>query len=294
MMSMTGYGSASVETEQLSASVWVRSLNHRYFDLTVHAPRRLGFLEPALKERVAARLQRGRVELSLRAVVKGGLGEEVIVASGLVASLVGTLRALRAEHGLSGDLSLSDVLRFPGALEVAELPREGDAELRGVLLALAVQALDALDAMRRAEGARLAEELRRLLDELVATVERLRALAESGRHARLGALVERARALVGELGLDEARLYQELARLVDRSDVSEELQRLMSHAQQSRALMGDTSVGPVGKRLDFLAQELMREANTLGSKAVNGAMVQQVVALKAAIERWREQVQNVE
>jgi uncharacterized protein (TIGR00255 family) len=294
MMSMTGYGSASVETESLSAAVWVRSLNHRYLDLTVHAPRRLAFLEPALKERVAARLQRGRVELTLRALVKSGSGEEVLAASGLVASLVGVLRTLRAEHGLAGDVSVSDVMRFPGALELAELPREGDAELRRVLLALAVQALDALDAMRRAEGARLAEELHRLLDEVATTVERLRALAESGRQARLAALCERGRALVGELGVDEPRLYQELARLVDRSDVSEELQRLMSHAQQSRALVDDGGAGPVGKRLDFLAQELMREANTLGSKAASGAMVQQVVALKAAIERWREQVQNVE
>lgn len=293
-MSMTGYGSASVETEMLSASVWVRSLNHRYFDLTVHAPRRLTFLEPALKERVAARLQRGRVELTLRATVKGGAGEEVLVASGLVASLVGALRVLRAEHGLTGDVSVADVVRFPGALEVAELPRDGDVELRRVVLALTVQALDALDGMRRAEGGRLADELRRLLDEVVAAVARLRALAESGRGARLGTLIERGRALVHELGLDEPRLYQELARLVDRSDVNEELQRLVSHAQQSRALVEDAGAGPVGKRLDFLAQELMREANTLGSKAVSGAMVQEVVALKAVIERWREQVQNVE
>jgi uncharacterized protein (TIGR00255 family) len=180
----------------------------------------------------------------------------------------------------------------PGVLDVVEVTHETDPALRETLLALAVRALDGLDAMRADEGRRLAEELLRLLGEVEGAAERLRALAESARAARLQALLERGRTLVQELGLDEGRLYQELARLCDRSDVNEELQRLGSHVQQCRGLLGER--GPVGKRLDFLAQELMREANTLGSKAASGTMVHEVVALKAAIERWREQVQNVE
>lgn len=292
MMSMTGYGSAVLESGELSAACTVRSLNHRYLDLTVHTPRRLAFLEPALKDLLTSRLQRGRVELALRATLERGSGDEVIVARGLARSVVRGLRELQDELGLSGEVTLADVARVPGVLEVAEPTSAGDPELGETLLELAAQALDGLDAMRHAEGQRLALELQGLLGEVEAATLRLRALTESSRAARLQALVERGRALLDELGLDDARLYQELARLVDRGDVNEELQRLGSHAQQCRVLLAER--GPVGKRLDFLAQELMREANTLGSKAQSGTLVHEVVGLKAAIERWREQVQNVE
>jgi uncharacterized protein (TIGR00255 family) len=292
MMSMTGYGSSALETEALSAACSVRSLNHRYLDLTVHAPRRLAFLEPVLKDLLAARVQRGRVELVLRASLERAAGDEVCVASGLADALVLRLRELQARHGLAGEVTVADVARVPGVIEVAESSAEGDPELRAALVGLATRALDGLDVMRAAEGRRLKQELQRLLAEIEAAASRLRALSEAAREARLAALIERGRALVQELGLDDARLYQELARLVDRGDVNEELQRLGSHAQQCQAVLDEN--GPVGKRLDFLAQELMREANTLGSKAGSGTMVHEVVALKAAIERWREQVQNVE
>lgn len=292
MRSMTGYGSASLETDTLSAAVWVRSLNHRYLDLSVHAPRRLTFLEPAIKDLVAARLQRGKVELTLRAATRQPPPDAVRLSRGLATGVVAALRALQAEHGLPGEIGVGDVVRVPGVLEVADEPGEGDELLRASVLDLVAASLAGLDQMRASEGQRLQTELERLLAELGAATQRARELAEGGRGARVQTLVERARTLVTELGLDEPRLHAELARLVDRSDVSEELQRLESHATQARHLLSASE--PVGKRLDFLAQELMREANTLGSKAVSAALVQEVVVLKSAIERWREQVQNVE
>jgi uncharacterized protein (TIGR00255 family) len=292
MMSMTGYGSASLETDTLSAAVWVRSLNHRYLDLSVHAPRRLAFLEPAIKDLVAARLQRGKVELTLRVSARQTQPDAVRLSQGLAAGVVAALRALQAEHGLAGDIGIAEVARVPGVLEVVDEPGEGDDALRGAALELVAAALAGLDQMRMAEGQRLRAELERLLGELSAATQRARVLAESGRGLRVQALVERARGLVAELGIDEPRLHAELARLVDRSDVSEELQRLESHSAQALDLLA--AAQPVGKRLDFLAQELMREANTLGSKAVSAALIQEVVVLKGAIERWREQVQNVE
>lgn len=292
MMSMTGYGSASLESETLSAAVWVRSLNHRYLDLSVHAPRRLTFLESAIKDLVSARLQRGKVELTLRATLRHTLPEAVRLSPGLAAGVVTALRALQTQHGLSGDISVSDIARVPGVLEVADEPAEDDDALRATVLELVGNALAGLDQMRAAEGRRLRTELERLLGELGTATQRARELADAGRVARVHALVERARSLVSELGLDEPRLHAELARLVDRNDVSEELQRLESHAAQAKSLLATAE--PVGKRLDFLAQELMREANTMGSKAVSATLVQEVVALKSAIERWREQVQNVE
>ncbi len=187
---------------------------------------------------------------------------------------------------------MADLARFPGVVEVQEPAPVEDPELAAGLLALARRALDDLDAMRRQEGQALAEELGRLLEAVEQAAGRLAALSDESREARRATLLERLRGLVGELGLDDARVYQEAVRQAERSDVAEELQRLGSHVAQARELL--TAGGPVGKKLDFLAQELMREANTVGSKAAAASMLREVVELKAVIERLREQVQNVE
>jgi uncharacterized protein (TIGR00255 family) len=291
IQSMTGYGAASMENDVLRASVTIRSLNHRFLELAVHVPRRLAALEPELKALVQARLKRGRVELSLQASLLRGEGDLVVVARPLVSALVHTLREIRTEQGLGGEVTLSDVVRFPGALEVVEAGESGEA-LRAPVVALVEQALGALEAMRRAEGANLARDLGDGLDALEAAIGSLDALAEAGKGERREVLQQRVRELAAELGLDDVRFYQEVVRQAERSDVTEELQRLRSHLQQFRDLMSARE--PAGKRLDFMTQELAREANTLGSKSSTSRLIQEAVVLKSLIERLREQVQNVE
>jgi uncharacterized protein (TIGR00255 family) len=161
------------------------------------------------------------------------------------------------------------------------------------LLGLVGRALEGLDVMRRAEGERLRTELERALEAIETAADGIEQHAAETREARQATLMERVRGLVAELGLDEGRLFQEVVRSVERHDVAEEVQRLRSHAAMARELVA-AEEGPAGKRLDFLAQELMREANTIGSKVADAAQVQAVVGLKAEIERLREQVQNVE
>jgi uncharacterized protein (TIGR00255 family) len=188
---------------------------------------------------------------------------------------------------------VADLVRFPGALERVEGPAEVPAAARAAIGDLVSRALAGLDAMRRAEGERIRAELERLLDVIEAGAARIEARSTESREAQKAALLERVRALVGELGLEDARLYQEVVRAVERHDVAEEVQRLRSHAASVRELLSGDGA-PAGKRLDFLAQELMREANTIGSKVQDAAAIREVVELKAAIERLREQVQNVE
>jgi len=289
--SMTGYGSASLDSESLRASASVRSLNHRFLELSLQCARVVRPLEPEIRAAVQARLERGRVDLTLHASFLDEGGEVVVASRPLVAGVVRALRELQAHHGLEGGVQVSDILRFPGALEV-ETASELEAERRAELLGVVERALDGLEAMRRGEGEALAAELSLRLDAIGAAADRLEARAAENREARVASLLERARGLVAELGLEEPRLYQEVVRLVDRGEIAEELQRLRSHVAQARALVaGD---GACGKRLDFLAQELMREANTVGSKAASAPVVQEVVALKSEIEKLREQVQNVE
>jgi uncharacterized protein (TIGR00255 family) len=169
-------------------------------------------------------------------------------------------------------------------------PELGDA--RADLLAAIEQALGGLDAMRDSEGRGLCGVIASALDAVEAAAGRIAALSESEKQARQAATLARLAELRAELGLEESRLYQEVVRQVERADVAEEIQRLRSHVTQARGLLGES--GPCGKRLDFLAQELAREANTIGSKSASAALAREVVGLKAEVERLREQVQNVE
>ena len=293
--SMTGYGSAAAESAALRATVTVRSLNHRFLEMSLHLPRRLQPMEREIRDLVQSRLSRGRIELAVQATLgmAAAEGGDVVVASRpLVASFVRTLRDMQNEFGLDGNVAVADLVRFPGALERLEAPLPAESEARGQIIALVAQALDGLIEMRRAEGARSESDLLRGLALVEESAGRMSGLAEGSREARRGVLVERLRELCGELGLEEARLYQEVVRAVERHDVTEELQRLVSHVAMARELLRGEE--PAGKRLDFLAQELAREANTLGSKAADAAMVREVVNLKAEIEKVREQVQNVE
>jgi len=289
--SMTGFGNATAREDGFEASVQIRSLNHRYLDLSVHLPRRLAALEPELRRLLQARLHRGKVELAVAARWEGLEPQEVRVSAGLVASLVERLRELRERHGLAGDVTPSDVARFPGALEPSEEPGEPSLP-RERLLALAAHAVDELDGQRQAEGRNLEVALAASLRTIEASATRLADVSASAKVARREALAERVREATAGLGVDEARLYAEVVRVVERADVAEEIERLRSHVGLCRAALGGTEA--CGKRLDFLAQELMREANTIGSKAASAPMIHEVVALKTEIERFREQVQNVE
>jgi uncharacterized protein (TIGR00255 family) len=286
---MTGFGTAVSDDPALPVTVTVRSVNHRFLDLTLKTPSRLRSLEPDLRGLVAARLQRGKVELSVR--VAGGLEEgPVRLSAARARSAAEALRALKDELRLDGGVTVSDVARVPGVLDSPEA--EGDVPSADKILGVARSALETLDATRQAEGAALKAELRAQLEEVRSRAARIGAKVEEGKAARAAALQARGRELLAELGLDSARFYQEAIRSVERHDVSEELDRLRSHATQSEKLLEEDR--EVGKRLDFFAQELMREANTIGSKAPSADVVAEVVGLKAVVERFREQVQNIE
>jgi uncharacterized protein (TIGR00255 family) len=291
--SMTGYGAATLESPALRAAVSVRSLNHRYLELVVHAPRRLQSLEPEVKRRVQARVSRGRVEVVYQAAITDEATDApVVVSHPLVSGVVRALRAIRSQHDLAGEIRVSDVARFPGVLEARDTALGVDGATSQSLLALLERALDDLDRMRKAEGEHLAGVLSAGLGAVESAASRIHELSEAGKAARRETLLERVRALGAELGLDDARVYQEVVRAVDRHDVTEEVERLRSHVAQARELL--RTEGPCGRPLDFLAQEMAREANTVGSKAAAGSVAREVVALKSEIEKLREQVQNVE
>jgi uncharacterized protein (TIGR00255 family) len=292
---MTGFGQAEFSVEGASFAVEIRSVNHRYLDLSVRLPRGLAGLEPALRAHVAQRLARGKVELHVRAAGDAPPPETVSVDLAAAERYLAAARELGARSGVAGALDPGALLALPGVARVVERPLPEDA-LRPAALAAVASALAVLEAMREAEGAALGRELAARLAGVESLVAELAARADEVQQALRERLRKRAEQLRDEIGpVDDTRLAQEIAWAADRVDATEELVRLRSHVEHFRALLrGADARRPVGRRLDFLLQEMAREANTLGAKGSDAPLAHGVVELKAELERAREQVQNVE
>lgn len=294
IQSMTGFGRAAREQDGFSIEVEARSVNHRHLDLRVRLPRSLADLESPMKARAQGSLSRGKVDVTVKLVM--ATAQSSVEIDELVANqYVEASRVLSERHGLAGQLGVAELLGMPGVTRVVET--ELDAEgLEAVIGEAIEEAIAALIAMREAEGRSLATELEGRIsrvDELAASFE---ARAGEVLAVAMQRLQKRAEQIKREVGLlDDARLHQEIVIAADRLDITEELVRLRSHVVQFRETMGSAGQGqPVGRRLDFLLQELGREANTVGSKASDAPLAQDVVELKTELERIREQVQNVE
>lgn len=291
MRSMTGFGRSQREIDGVVAVCEARSLNHKGLDAKVRLPRDVAALEPQLLQRVKAVVERGRLDLSVE--LTGAVAEGV---DGVwVARQVEHVRRLAEGLGIQGDLSAADILTVVLASQRREHPSLPTETAAAVVLAAAEEALQHLVESRAVEGAALARALEariQRIDDLrgqlhVRTADAPRRLAGRLKGRLDAAMHERGEALA----LDPARVAQEVALLADRADVTEELERLAAHGELARTLLGAPSPG---RKLEFLCQELLREANTLGSKCQDAPTAHLVVELKTEIERMREQVQNVE
>lgn len=287
ILSMTGFAAAAAELPGISLAVELRSVNHRYLDVTLKLPDELRMLEPALRERLAAAQKRGKVEcrvaLARTANSAGGIAVNVERVRQLSDAAAAIARVMPGTPGLTA----ADVLRWPGVMVDASLSSEALAEQ---LDALVRQALGDLTASRAREGGKL----RAVLEARCSDVEAQLARVVPRLPALHAAYMDKLGGRLREAGVEpnDERLKQELALFATRIDVAEEVARLTTHIAEMRRVLAQG--GSVGKRLDFLAQELHREANTLGSKSVDAELSQVSLELKVLIEQMREQVQNLE
>ena len=293
--SMTGFGTADGAVGAQRLSVEVRTVNHRFFNPSIKLPGAFVRWEGDVREALRVRIARGHVSLSARVI---GSAENptstdaVIIDEVRFAAYVRRLRELQLRHGLSGELDIATVLRLPDVI-VANQPEE-DTGSASELVAIVNAAVAALDATRSAEGARLAEVLRERLSLVSAAVERIAIRAPERMLAHRDRMRSNVQELAGAVAVDPQRLAQEIAILADRLDVHEEIDRFRSHLAAFHEALAATGGEPVGKRLGFLLQELLREANTTGSKANDAPMLTDVVSIKEELERIREQVENLE
>ncbi|MBR4905475.1 MAG: YicC family protein [Clostridia bacterium] len=291
MKSMTGYGKGVAAGDGRELTVELKSVNHRFLDVSMRLPRVLSCIEDTLRQTIAARLVRGHVDVFVNYRNTRTDAKTVRVDDALLSAYVKAARAANESLGLKDDLTLSNVLRLPDVTEIVPADEDADA-LKALTKEATDLALNGLIDMRAAEGVRLRAALLSGVNTMDAYREEILARAPFVAEEYRQKLNERIESVLNDTEIDRARLATEVALFADRCCIDEELVRLKSHIAQFCTYL-DTAE-PVGRNMDFIVQEMNRECNTIGSKANDAALTKAVLACKAEIEKLREQIQNVE
>ena len=288
---MTGYGRAQEILEGREITVEIRSVNHRFFEFSSRVPRAYAYLEEKLKSLLQSRIARGKVEAAVTVVTLDGESSDVQINNALAAEYLAALRQMGEALGIQDDVTVSTIARF-GDIFVVRRAQEDMDQIWELVRQVAEKALEGFVSMREAEGLRMREDLESRLvniEELVARVEEQSPRTVANYRARL---TQKMNEVLGQAGIDEQRILAEAAIFADHIAVDEETVRLRSHLKAFREIMDAGQA--MGRKLDFLVQEMNREANTIGSKGQDVEVARIVVDIKSEIEKIREQIQNIE
>ncbi|KPL11731.1 hypothetical protein AMJ85_03160 [candidate division BRC1 bacterium SM23_51] len=295
LLSMTGFGKAATQNDLGMFGVEIRSVNNRYFDFNPRLPREWAAVEIHLRDLVHRHISRGKVNLSVHWVPPPDMTVQVHLSEQIIGEVAERFHKAGERRGVAIEVPWSEVFKLPGVLTIQPPDLDADA-LFAAIENPVVEALDQLDAMRAAEGRAMAKALASHLAtvrQLTDDIERQRGCVLEKQRERLQRLVEQMRPEVGQ-ALSDERLEAEVLLFADRSDITEEVVRLHSHCETFERLLAASEREPSGKRMEFIAQEILREANTIGSKARDTEIITAVIALKHETEKIREQLQNVE
>jgi len=289
--SMTGYGRADHSTDHGTVMIEAKSVNHRYLDTSLRIPSKLSRLEPKIKKKIESFISRGRLEMFISFTPSGESEQLFEVNLPVAKGYVSALGLLKEALGLEGEITLTDVAAVKDVVTPKDLAVDEDILWKTVLSPLG-SALSSLCEMRENEGASLVLDIRERLESIVEIADTILAGQPDILRQHHEKMKKRLYELDGKIKFDDDRIAQEIALIADKSDITEEVVRLKSHARQFSELL--QKEGPVGRKLDFLVQEMNREVNTIGSKSCSAETSKMVVEMKSEIERIREQVQNIE
>ena len=289
--SMTGYGRAVETVNGREFTVEIRSVNNRYLDCTVKLPRAVSFAEDAVKQAVKASVSRGKVDVFVTVKSDNGDDTKVSLNRTAVEGYLSAMRQMVSEFGVQDDISVSAISRMPEVFTV-EKPEVDEEQLQADLMGVVRKALDGYDAMRTAEGAALDADLRSRGDTILELVCQVETGSEQTVIDYRTRLENKLKEVLASTAIDESRILTEAAIFADKIAVDEETVRLRSHLRQMNTMLDGG--GAVGRKLDFLLQEMHREANTIGSKCSDVRLARIVVDIKAELEKIREQTQNIE
>ena len=288
--SMTGYGKASLEKNLRKYQVEIKSVNHRYLDISVKMPRNLSYLEEEIKKEISKKVKRGKIDVFITFENNSVEGREIKINIGLAKGYIKELRKLAKEENLLSDLQVNDIARYPDVLTIQD--NQDDEEIKFEMLEVIKEATESLVNMRKTEGEKIAKDFKQRLDEIQEKVNEVSKLSTGLIEEYVVKLEERIKQVLKDGEIDKQRLAQEVVIYADKCSIEEEITRLNSHIAQFMKLLESNET--VGKKLDFIIQEMNRETNTIGSKANSLEITNGVIDMKTEIENLREQVQNIE
>lgn len=291
MKSMTGYGRAKGMVSEREITIELRAVNHRYFDCTVKVPRMYGFLEDVVKKAAGQRIARGKVDVFVTITDAGAEDTRVVLNERVAEQYYKALTALRNRFDIRDDISVTSLAKLPDVLCIEK--EEEDAEkLKSDTLSVFAQAIDGFDTMREAEGEKMAADVANRVQTILNLIADIEQRSPECVRAYREKLEKRMNEVLSDNAIDPQRILMEAAIFADKTAVDEETVRLRSHVSQLLQMLKENA--PIGRKLDFLVQEMNREANTIGSKCSDMELANIVVSLKAEIEKIREQIQNIE
>ena len=289
--SMTGYGRAVMTLNGREITVEVRSVNNRFLDCSIKLPRAFSYAEDAVKQKIKEQVSRGKVDVFISVNTTAGDNVKISLNRPVLEGYLEALRTIAADYGVREDISATSLARFPEVF-LLEKPEEDEAQNTADIVAVAQQAVSAYNAMRETEGAALAADLRSHAAVILSYVEKVEARSPVTVAEYRTRLENKLREVLESTTIDEGRILTEAAIFADKVAVDEETVRLRSHLNQLESLLQNG--GAIGRKLDFLLQEMNREANTIGSKGNDLEQTRNVVEIKAELEKIREQIQNIE
>lgn len=290
MKSMTGFGRANLESNGKNYIIEIKTVNNKYSDITVKSPKRLSFMEDKIRKQVANRITRGKVEVSVSFFDFSNKSKNVVLNKEIAKEYIKQLREIADENNLSENISVVEIAKLPDILN--SIDSDNDEEIKSETLQCLNMALDSLIDMRKAEGENIKQDLLVRIERVKNLVDRITANSKGIVEEYVSKLEKRVKEILKNDVVDENRIAQEAVIYADKTSIEEELTRLNSHIVQFNELVNRD--GPVGKKLDFMIQEMNRETNTIGSKAGSGEITKAVIDLKVELEDIREQVQNIE
>ena len=290
MKSMTGFGRASLESNGKNYIIEIKTVNNKYSDITVKSPKRLSFMEDKIRKQIANRITRGKVEVSVSFFDFSNKSKNVVLNKQIAKEYIKQLREIADENNLSENISVVEIAKLPDILN--SIDSDNDEEIAGEALKCLNMALDSLIEMRKAEGENIKQDLLVRIERVQNLVDKIAENSKGIVEEYVSKLEKRVKEILKTDVVDENRIAQEAVIYADKTSIEEELTRLNSHIVQFKELVN--SDGPVGKKLDFMIQEMNRETNTIGSKAGSGEITKAVIDLKVELEDIREQIQNIE
>ena len=292
IQSMTGYGKSTLSKEQREYQMEIKSVNHRYLDISIKLPKTLGYLENEIKKQITTKIKRGKVDVLVTFENESQEGKNIKINKELAKTYIEQLKELAMETKISNEINIMEIAKLPDVLTIKN--EEQDEKIKEEILELTTKATNEIQKMKKAEGEKIAQDLLERIAQIEQKIIKISEKSTGLIEEYVVKLEKRIKEILKTEEIDKSRIAQEVVIYADKSSIEEEITRLKSHISQFRNIINTNNEEPKGKKIDFLIQEMNRETNTIGSKSNSLEITNEVIEIKTQLEDIREQIQNIE